>query len=317
MDAALARVDRFAASDSPVLITGETGTGKDLVARLIHERSGRTGRYEAVNVTALPNALFERELFGHRRGAFTGAERDQCGLFELCDGGTLFLDEIGALTPDRQATLLRVLEDGVVRRLGGTSDLRVDVRIVAATNEDLDVARVEERFRSDLWFRLARLRIHLPSLRARGTDVLDIAQSILDASVCPRDIDDAARRLLVAYSWPGNIRELESVLEAACLLDDDGVIGRSDLARAGLESARAQRPDARALLRRMTTEELLPLDDAERRVLRDLRAQAIESALCLADGQKARAAHFLGIGRQTLYAWMQDLGYRTADDDRV
>lgn len=315
MAAALDRVDRFSASSAPILITGETGTGKDLVARLIHDLSHRTGRFESVNVTAIPESLFERELFGHRRGSFTGADRDHHGLFEQCSGGTLFLDEIGSLSPERQAALLRVIESGRVRPLGGESDIVVDVRIVTATNEDLSVRRREGTFRSDLWYRIARLQIHLPPLRDRTVDVVDIAQTILADRGRSYRLGEDARRLLSEHRWPGNVRELEGVIEAACLLDDDGVIGPDDLTQAGL--GRPVDPDARPLLRRMTTDELLPFDDAENRVLRDLRAQAIEASLVLSEGQKSRAASLLGIGRQTLYAWMKDLGYRAADDERA
>ena len=311
----LDRIDRFATSSLPVLITGETGTGKDLVARILHERSGRSGRFEAVNVTALPDTLFERELFGHARGSFTGAERDHRGLLELCDGGTLFLDEIGSLSPDRQTTLLRVIEDGRVRRLGSETERAVDVRVVVATNEDLRAGLADGSFRRDLWFRVARLHVHLPPLRARGSDVVDIARSILAQHDRADDLDEPGRRLLLEHRWPGNVRELEGVLEAARLLDDDGVLGADDLLRAGLGPAAHDLPDVRPLLRPMATEELLPLEDSESRVLRALRAQAIEAALVMADGRKSRAAELLGIGRQTLYGWMQQLGYRAVDEE--
>ena len=311
MTAALERIERFGHSALPVLITGETGTGKDLVARLIHDLHRPRGRFEAVNVTALPDTLFERELFGHERGSFTGAVDARPGLLELCDGGTLFLDEIGNLSLERQSTLLRVMEDGKIRRLGGEVDRPIDVRFVLATNEDLARARDQGRFRRDLWYRIARLHVHLPPLRARGHDAIDIALSLVGDradGACRLDAD--ARRLIVQHRWPGNVRELEGVLEAACLLDDDGVIGADDLRRAGLPPARTRAP-ARVpapLVRRLPTAELLPIETASERVLRALRAQAVEAAMILADGEKKRAAELLGVGRQTLYTWMQELG---------
>jgi DNA-binding NtrC family response regulator len=312
----LERIERFGRSDLPVLITGETGTGKDLVARLIHDLRRSAGRFEAVNVTALPDALFERELFGHERGAFTGAVDARPGLLELCDGGTLFLDEIGNLSLERQATLLRIMEDGRIRRLGGEADRAVDVRFVLATNEDLARARDQGRFRRDLWYRIARLHVHLPPLRARGHDVVDIALSLVGArDDGPCGLDADARGLIQEHRWPGNVRELEGVLEAACLLDDDGVIGVDDLHRAGLPPARAMRSRGAPprLVRRLPATELLPIETASERVLRDLRAQAVEAALILAEGEKKRAAELLGVGRQTLYTWMQELGYRPGE----
>ncbi len=316
MATVLERIDRFGRSDLPVLITGETGTGKDLVARLIHDLHRPAGRFEAVNVTALPDALFERELFGHERGAFTGAVDARPGLLELCDGGTLFLDEIGNLSLERQATLLRVMEDGRIRRLGGEADRPVDVRFVLATNEDLARARDQGRFRRDLWYRIARLHVHLPPLRARGHDAVDIALSLVsERDDGPCELDADARGLIQQHRWPGNVRELEGVLEAACLLDDDGVIGADDLHRAGLPHARTGRSTGSPprLVRRLPAAELLPIETASERVLRDLRAQAVEAALLLAEGEKKRAAELLGVGRQTLYTWIQELGDRPGD----
>lgn len=306
MTVALERVDRFAPSPLPVLVTGETGTGKDLVARRLHARSGRPGRFEAVNVTALPDTLFERELFGHVRGAFTGADRDHPGLIELCDGGTLFLDEIGSLSIERQATLLRSIEDRSVRRIGEDTSRPTDVRFVLATNRDLRAASADGSFRSDLWYRIARLRVHLPPLRDRGRDVLDIAEVVLESAGGGVRLGENARRVLLEHRWPGNVRELQGVLEAARLLDRDGVIDVDDLRLTGLTPDDDAR--ARPLLRRMSTEELLPLASSASRVMYALRHQAVEAALVLADGRKSRAADLLGVARPTLYQWIRELG---------
>lgn len=317
MEDVVQRLERFAPARLPVLVTGETGTGKDLAARLLHDSSGREGRFAAVNVTALPDSLFEREFFGHERGAFTGAVETRRGLVESCDGGTLFLDEIGSLSLDRQATLLRVIEEGRVRRIGGDQDRAVDVRFVLATNERLEHLRDAGRFRNDLWYRIARLHVHVPALRERGTDVIHIAQAILAAGPDrPRRLDASASASILEYRWPGNVRELQGVLAAARLLDDDGVIDREDLAAAGfLPAMTTPRDDDRPLVRRLALHELLPLDHIEGRVLRDLRSQAIEAALILTGGRKLQAATLLGVSRQTLYGYMSDLGYRPADDE--
>ena len=316
MEDVVQRLERFAPSRLPVLVTGETGTGKDLAARLLHDLSGRDGRFEAVNVTALPDSLFEREFFGHERGAFTGAVETRRGLIESCDGGTLFLDEIGSLSLDRQATLLRVIEDGRLRRIGSEQDRPIDVRFVLATNERLDRLRDAGRFRSDLWYRIARLRVHVPALRERGTDVIDIAHAILAAAPSPRRrLDAGACAAILEYRWPGNVRELQGVLAAARLLDDDGVIDRHDLAAAGFVPARtAASEDVRPLVRRLAVHDLLPLGRIEARVLRDLRSQAIEAALIMTAGRKVQAATLLGVSRQTLYGWMTELGYRSVDE---
>ena len=220
----LERVSQVAPTSSSVLLLGETGTGKELLAQAIHERSPRKARaFIKVNCAALPASLIETELLGHEKGAFTGAIAAHPGRFELADGGTLFLDEIGDLAVELQSKLLRVLQDGEVQRLGATRSRKVDVRLVAATNQDLERAMAEGRFRRDLYYRLSVFPIQIPPLRERREDIPLITWAFVERrqkdlgrriEQIPRDVMDA----LVAYDWPGNVRELENVLERALIL---------------------------------------------------------------------------------------------------
>jgi DNA-binding NtrC family response regulator len=226
MHAAVELATRVAPSRSTVLLTGETGTGKELVAGLIHAGSPRAGRpFVKVNCAALPETLLESELFGHERGAFTGADRQRAGRFEQADGGTLFLDEIGDMTPATQVKLLRVLQDGEFHRVGGNRPMRCDVRIIAATNHDLEQRVREGGFREDLYFRLNVIRVHLPPLRERGTDAVALAAHFLEQF--SRDLgrprvrfgEEALGRIR-EHAWPGNVRELRNAVERAVLLSD-------------------------------------------------------------------------------------------------
>jgi PAS domain S-box-containing protein len=224
MRAVFDAIERVAPSDSSVLVRGETGTGKELVARAVHQNSRRaSGPLVRVNCAAIPAALMESEFFGHEKGAFTGATARRDGRFALANDGTLFLDEIGELPLDLQAKLLRVLQEGEFERVGGTTTIKVDVRIIAATNRDLATMVREGRFREDLYYRLAVFPIELPPLRARGKDIALLAQAFLDRfaarmgrSFAPLDADDIAR--LHGYPWPGNVRELQNVVERAIIL---------------------------------------------------------------------------------------------------
>jgi DNA-binding NtrC family response regulator len=227
---------RVAPGRTTVLITGETGTGKELVAGLIHDSSDRRdGPFIKVNCAALPETLLESELFGHERGAFTGAERRRIGRFEQANGGTLFLDEIGDMTPTTQAKLLRVLQDQEFFRLGGTQTLRTDARIVAATNQDLKRAQAEGRFREDLYFRLDVIGLHLAPLRERPEDLEGLLETQVARLARELDrpvtgFDDAALRRLRSHAWPGNVRELRNVVERAVLMSAGPLIGEADLA---------------------------------------------------------------------------------------
>ncbi len=218
------QIEHVAATDASVLLLGETGTGKELFARAIHQHSRRkAGRMVKVNLAALPATLIESELFGHVKGAFTGATENKIGRFQLADGGTLFLDEIGELDPSLETKLLRVLQEGEFERLGSGESRRVDVRIVAATNRDLSRAMAEEKFRPDLYYRLAVFPIEIPPLRRRREDIPLLVWRIVSSRQTRlgrdiRRIPDEAMRALIQYEWPGNVRELENVIERAMIL---------------------------------------------------------------------------------------------------
>jgi DNA-binding NtrC family response regulator len=224
------RVRKVAHTDATVLILGESGTGKELVARAVHDQSPRReAPIVTVNCTSIPETLIESELFGHEKGAFTGAHKTKAGLVEAADGGTLFLDEIGELPLPAQARLLRVLQEGEVRRVGATGNRRVNVRLIAATHRDLRQMSFDGQFRNDLYFRLRVVEIHLPPLRARGDDVLELADFLL-AKACrrlnrpPITFSPEARSAIFAHDWPGNVRELENAVERAVILSDTGPI---------------------------------------------------------------------------------------------
>jgi DNA-binding NtrC family response regulator len=229
-----ALIDRFAAADAPVLITGESGTGKELAARAIHRRSPRAERpFVAINCGALQETLLENELFGHVRGAFTGATAERRGLFELADRGTLFIDEVCEMGAGIQKKFLRVLESGEFRRLGENKERKVDVRIVAATNREIEREVAEGRFREDLYYRLNVLEVRMPPLRARRDDVPVLVRHFLDRNRRPdgrrATISAAALDRLVRYDWPGNVRELLNVLERAMIVSREPEIGVADL----------------------------------------------------------------------------------------
>ena len=281
---ALALVDRVAPTDVPVLVTGESGTGKELVARRIHARSARAaGPFVAVNAAALPESLAESELFGHERGAFTGADRARAGRFEEAHGGTLFLDEIGELAPALQAKLLRVLEDRRVRRLGSEKDVTVDVRLVAATNRDLAREAETGGFRRDLYFRLAVVPVALPPLRERPGDVPLLARHFVSRLAARHrlpepELTPEALDALGAQGWPGNVRELRNALERAVVVRGGLAIRAEDVRPAAASGAPA-----------------LTLDEETRE-----REAALE-ALRQSGGNRDAAARKLGISVRTLY----------------
>jgi two-component system response regulator HydG len=237
--AAVELATRVAPTRSTVLLTGETGTGKELIAGLIHAGSPRARRpFVKVNCAALPETLLESELFGHERGAFTGADRQRAGRFEQADGGTLFLDEVGDMTPATQVKLLRVLQDGEFQRVGGTRPQRCDVRIIAATNHDLEQRVREGRFREDLYFRLHVIRVHMPPLRERGGDAVTLACHFLaqfarELGRPGARLSEAALARIRAHPWPGNVRELRNAVERAVLLSDADEIGEEHVGLGG------------------------------------------------------------------------------------
>ncbi len=233
----------------PVLLLGETGTGKESATNYVHRCSGRPGELVAINCAAISPHLLESELFGHERGAFTGADRQRLGAFERAHRGTLFLDEIGDMPLDQQAKLLRTLQEGEVLRVGGSKLHKADVRIVAATNRDLDGLAAQGRFRQDLLYRLNAFSLVLPPLRTRGHDVVQIARAVLTRTAPGKRLSRAAERLLMQYAWPGNIRQLENVVRAAavvvrgCVITDDVLRRRPPLA--GFTPASARRGESR------------------------------------------------------------------------
>jgi two-component system response regulator HydG len=283
----------------PVLIVGETGTGKELVARAIHDRSPRRDKpFVPVDCAALVPSLMESELFGHVRGAFTGAQCAKRGLLEVADGGTLFLDEIGELAPPYQAKLLRTLQEREIRPVGSTRYVKFEGRIVAATNRDLREGIRRGNFRKDLYYRLSVLTIQVPTLRQRRPDIPPLVAYFLNqaAKYQPiRTFSDAAMSCLTAYDWPGNVRELENVVESAVVLASGSVIGAADLP-AEIVGAHEPLPAEETVrdLRRALT-------------LRDWERQAIERAMEQARGDKLQAAKILEMGKTTLYRKLKQL----------
>ena len=292
--AAVDRLQQFAATEMPVLILGESGTGKELAAREVRRSSARAGRpWVAINCAALSETLLLSDLFGHARGAFTGADRMHAGVFETATGGTVFLDEIGDLPPVAQGNLLRVLQEGEIRRLGETMSRRVDVRLVAATHRDLAAMVREGRFRQDLYYRLKVCTVVMPPLRDRGDDLELLCERILDQERSRRGsarlrLTAEARRRLAAHSWPGNVRELGHVLQAAAALVGDGPIGVEVLDLAVQEEDR-------------------PIGDYHRDV-DEFRRALLKRALAAESGNRAAAARRLGITRQALSYLVRELG---------
>ena len=311
MEAVYRLIDRVANTDSTVLLLGESGTGKELVARALHYNSRRAAQpFVAVNCAALPEHLMESELFGHRKGAFTGAAMDKTGLLEHANGGTIFLDEIGSMALGLQSKLLRFLQDREIRRVGDTSMIKVDVRVLAATNEPLQLRLQEKAFREDLYYRICVIPIELPPLRERVEDIPLLVASFVE-SVARRlgrarpVVPDEVMAVLQTYAWPGNVRELQNAIERASALCDDGIIALRDLPERILEAVR-QRYDETAVS--PTTppavaepwamgDDALPLKD----FVHQQEVRYIEHAIKLTGGSKEAAAEKLGISIATLY----------------
>lgn len=297
-------LSRVAEADVSVLVLGESGTGKELVARAVHTRSQRKdGPFIAVNCSALPEALLESELFGHTRGAFTDARSPRRGLFQQAHGGTLFLDEIGDLPLSLQPRLLRALQERKVRPVGSDTEIDIDVRVLAATNQDLESAVSEKLFRGDLYYRLNVVQVRLPPLRARGNDVLLLAQHFLRQTAARLDkhverMSPSVAERLLAYSWPGNVRELQNCIERAVALTAYDQLGVDDLP----EKIRDYRP-SQVLLASDHPSELVTMDEIERRYI--LRVLDVVS------GNKSLAAQILGFDRRTLYRKLERYGIST------
>ena len=309
-------ISRVGRTDVTVLVTGESGTGKELVARALHEESGRRNKpFIALNCSALPSELVESELFGHTRGAFTGAVKDRGGLFEAANGGTLFLDEIGDLGPLAQAKVLRALENGEVMRVGGTRSTRVDVRVIAATNRPLDEMILDGRFREDLLYRLKVITLNLPPLRERREDVPLLANHFLQVfaerhNLPARRIDDEARQVLLEHDWPGNVRELRNVIEGALVMADGPEIAVCDLPAAVTQ--RREPISVPSMILEQTAD--LPFVEARERALREFDRAFLSAALARNGGNIARTARALGLHRQSLQKLLARRDLRQAGD---
>jgi DNA-binding NtrC family response regulator len=292
-------IQRAGPTDKAILIQGESGTGKELVARALHNHSRRAeNQMVVINCAALPETLLESELFGHEKGAFTGAFAAKPGLFEVADGGTLLIDEIGEMPGPLQAKLLRVLEDGSMRRIGSIKERRVDVRLLAATNRDMDEEVKAGRFREDLYYRINVMSLYLPPLRNRSGDIPLLVERFLGAQW---SIDEEALRALERYEWPGNVRQLQNALDRAKIMADDRVvhlhdlpaeIARTHIAVAPPHGVAASCGDSLAVIQRV-------------HVLEVLEREA---------GNKARTARALGINRRSLYRLLEKYAIPTAGD---
>ncbi|MDY6849330.1 MAG: sigma-54 dependent transcriptional regulator [Thermodesulfobacteriota bacterium] len=310
---------RIAPSDVTVLITGESGTGKELVARAIHFNSPRLGRpFLALNCAAIPRELLESELFGFEKGAFTGAVERKAGKFEQADGGTLFLDEIGDMPLDLQAKLLRVLQEKEITRTGGNSTIQVDVRIVAATNQDL-IKKVQAReFREDLFYRLNVVPINLPPLRERADDIPLLVDFFVQAAreklgTAALGCNDDALALLQAYAWPGNVRELENTIQRAALLSPNQLLGPDDFASLYEADKSEDHGSLEALItaklrRSIGGMEVQELNNLYEMVLHQMERPLIQIVLEKTRGNQVKAAEVLGINRNTLRKKTQTLG---------
>jgi len=298
---AIALADKVARHPSTVLITGESGTGKELIARHIHDASPRASRpFVAVNCAAIPESLLESELFGHAKGAFTGATAERQGLFEEANDGTLFLDELGDLPVSLQVKLLRALQEGEVRRVGDNASRTVDVRLVAATARDLEADVADGRFRADLYYRINVVRIHLPALRERAEDIPELVRHFVDRfnrrlGLHVTGVTAAAMRALVEYPWPGNVRELENVVERAMVLTDGSQL---DVEQLPTLSAPASR----------TNGATSPLDLSVKRRTEELERVLIKEALERTRGNRTRAAKLLDLSHRALLYKIRDYG---------
>jgi DNA-binding NtrC family response regulator len=322
-------VRKVASSEATtILIQGESGTGKDLIAKAIHYESSRAERpFVAINCSAIPETLMEAELFGHEKGAFTDAKQMKKGLFEVADGGTLFLDEIGELSPLLQAKLLRVLEDQVIRRVGGVRDMQVDVRVIAASNRDLEKAVREGHFRQDLYYRLAIIAIFIPALRERKEDILPLVDFFVDRynrkfKKSVRGITDETRRHLLAHDWPGNVRELKNSIERAMILEDEPLLrpaylpfsvsesgGLTAFERSSPGDGAQSLPNGRTLPRLYIPEGGTSLEEVERSM--------VELAMRQANSNQTHAAKLLDISRDALRYKLKKFGLMHGEEEET
>jgi two-component system response regulator AtoC len=320
-------VRKVASSEATtILIQGESGTGKDLIAKAIHYESSRHEKpFVAINCSAIPETLMEAELFGHEKGAFTDAKQMKKGLFEAADGGTLFLDEIGELSPLLQAKLLRVLEDQVIRRVGGIKDMQVDVRVIAASNRDLEKAVREGQFRQDLYYRLAIIAIFIPPLRDRKEDIIPLVDFFIDRynrrfKKSIRGVTDETRRLILSHNWPGNVRELKNTIERGMILEDTPFLrpvylpfsvgesgGRTVFERTSPPDGGQTLPNGRTLPRLYIPEGGTSLEEVEHHM--------VELAMRQANGNQTHAAKLLDISRDALRYKLKKFGLIRGDEE--
>ncbi len=303
-------IQKVAETDLTVLVRGESGTGKELVAQALHNRSARKNRpFVAVNCAAISSELVESELFGHEKGAFTGADARRQGRFEAADGGTIFLDEIGDMAPETQAKILRVLEEHSFERVGGTRPIDVSVRVVAATHRNLEEEVAKGNFREDLYYRLKVVAIDLPSLRGRSEDVPALALRFVE-EVTERlgrekkQIGEGAMTALVKYPWPGNVRELRNVIEQAVVLAPDPTLVEADLNLPG-DNASIRVPES--------GDSDLPFGDAKKQAVEKFEKRFLLRALRTNNGNISRAAESIGMVRQSLQQKIRELGLRSED----
>src|SRR5437660_6540468 len=322
-------VRKVAASEATtILIQGESGTGKDLIAKAIHYESSRQEKpFVAINCSAIPETLMEAELFGHEKGAFTDAKQMKKGLFEAADGGSLFLDEIGELSPLLQAKLLRVLEDQVIRRVGGIRDMQVDVRVIAASNRDIEKAVREGHFRQDLYYRLAILAIFIPPLRERKEDIQPLVDFFIERynrrfRKSVRGITDETRKMLLNHTWPGNVRELKNTIERAMILEDEQYLrpvylpfsvaetgGRTVFERSAAPASGQMLANGRVLPRLYIPEGGTSLEEVERSM--------VELAMRQANGNQTHAARLLDVSRDALRYKLKKFGLIHADEEET
>ncbi len=307
-------IDKIADTDSTVLITGESGTGKELVARTIHYKSSRSeNNFVPINCGAIPKDLLESELFGHEKGAFTGAISTRIGRFELANGGTIFLDEVGELAPELQVKLLRVLQEREFERVGGVKTIKVDVRIIAATNKDLEELVQKGKFREDLFYRLNVIPLHLPPLRERKDDIPLLVEHFIEKHALSKgrespEISQEILNIFMQYPWPGNVRELENIIERLCILASGRKVELSDLPER-FRSLPALKTDNHIHEIQVQEDiELTPKGIDLNRVLDDIETRLITQALEITGGNKTRAARLLGLNRTTLIEKLKKKG---------
>lgn len=307
-------IDKIADTDSTVLITGESGTGKELVARTIHYNSSRgENNFVPINCGAIPKDLLESELFGHEKGAFTGAISTRIGRFELANGGTIFLDEVGELAPELQVKLLRVLQEKEFERVGGMKTIKVDVRIIAATNKDLEALVQSGQFREDLYYRLNVIPVHLPPLRERKDDIPLLIEHFIEKHAINKgrqrpQIPSEILNIFMKYHWPGNVRELENIIERLCILASGRKVELIDLPERFRQYGESKTIESLPQMQVQEEIELTPKGINLQRLIDEIETKLIMQALEMTGGNKTKASKLLGLNRTTLIEKMRKKG---------